>query len=127
MLCDNEQLCCQSALDLSTCVVLHVTYDTQTHTHQQIFAVPLAESPDILRYSVPPPSVFVRVLCSSSDKPSGEVVCSSLRAVLSAHRFTWRCSTNYLMHAGHPTWAAAHRTGVESVCSHQVASPHVSG
>lgn len=46
VLCDNERICCQSALDLSTFVVLYVSQDARKHkdkmhTHKHTFAFPL--------------------------------------------------------------------------------------
>lgn len=44
-------------------------------------------------------------------------MCFSLHAVPSAHSFTWRCSANYLMHAGCPaTKACVFTPGSLSAC-----------
>lgn len=70
MLCDNERMCCQSALDLSTFVVLYVSQDvcrhTNAHTRQHVCASSLwiFRFPHILRMlSILPTSPSLSACC----------------------------------------------------------------
>lgn len=118
MLCDNEQISCQSALDLSTFVALYATQAVHGHIQTHLFllsdtAFPILwVSPRFLLVL----HIYPHAVCSSG-KPSAEVVCFSLHAVPLAQSFMWGCSTNYLMRAGRPARATAHCTSMKSVCS----------
>lgn len=98
-------------LDLSACVVLSVSQDVCSQRWEQKTRISTS-SPWLWCFSyilriLHPPSLRPHAVYSS-DKPSAEVVCFSLHAIPSADRFACQCSTNYLMHAGCPAWAAAH-------------------
>lgn len=130
MLCDNEWICCHSMLDLFRfCCTVCQSGCVQTHrctqTHDCSSSLWLALIFWVCSWLFLPLCHCSHAVCSS-DKPSAEVVCVSLHAVPLAYCFMRQCSTNYLMSAGRPAWATAHCTGMRSVCSHQVASLHVS-
>lgn len=129
MLCDNEWICCHSMLDLSVVVMPCVSRDVCRRTD----ALKRDCSSSLwlaLIFRVRPWLFLPLCHCShavcSSDKPSADVVCVSPHAVPLAYCFMRQCSTNYLMSAGRPAWATAHRTGMRPACSHRVASLRVS-
>lgn len=63
-----------------------------------------------------PVTVFVSVLFIHQTNHLLKLCVFPPRVVPLARCFTWWCSTNYLMHAGSPAWAAPRRTEMKSVC-----------
>lgn len=77
LLCDNEALCCQSALDLSTFVVLCVSHDVFRHTDKHTFALPRSECTT---------SSYLQDAPTLSTSPSPSACCLFIRQTI-----CWSC------------------------------------
>lgn len=93
MLCDNERICCQSALDLSTVVLLYVSQGVCRRTHKHTFALPLSDSAAVSAH-------FQDVLDSSCLSQSLCACCLFIRQTI-----CWSC---VFFSACHPLGTVLH-------------------